>query len=95
MVRGLARPFAARLFRQQSGFSIVPLDRAVRQPTITPMGFNRRKMQDQRPQLAEKEPAASRATDAQVLEDAERLIGLERAPGQANAVLAANRRHLG
>ncbi len=39
------------------------------------MGFNRRKMQDQRQQLAEKEAAARRATDAQVLEDAERLIG--------------------
>jgi hypothetical protein len=37
------------------------------------MGFNRRKMEDQRRQSAEKEPAARRATDAQVLEDAERL----------------------
>jgi hypothetical protein len=39
------------------------------------MGFNRRKMEDQRRQVAEKEAAARRATDAQVLEDAERLIG--------------------
>ena len=39
------------------------------------MGFNRRKMEDQRRQAAEKETAARRATDAQVLEDAERLIG--------------------
>src|SRR3974390_1362607 len=38
------------------------------------MGFNRRKMEDQRRQVAEKEAAAGRATDAQVLEDAERLI---------------------
>jgi hypothetical protein len=38
------------------------------------MGFNRRKMEDQRQQVAEKEAAARRATDAQVLEDAERLI---------------------
>jgi len=38
------------------------------------MGFNRRKMEDQRRQAAEKEAAARRATDAQVLEDAERLI---------------------
>ena len=38
------------------------------------MGFNRRKLEDQRWQLAEKEAAARRATDAQVLEDAERLI---------------------
>jgi hypothetical protein len=39
------------------------------------MGFNRRKMEDQRRQAAEKEAAARRATDAHVLEDAERLIG--------------------
>jgi hypothetical protein len=39
------------------------------------MGFNRRKMEDQRRQAAEKEAVARRATDAQVLEDAERLIG--------------------
>jgi hypothetical protein len=39
------------------------------------MGFNRRKMEDERQQVAEKAAAARRATDAQVLEDAERLIG--------------------
>src|SRR5215470_8320335 len=39
------------------------------------MGFNRRKMEDQRRTAAEKEAASRRATDAQVLEDAERLIG--------------------
>jgi hypothetical protein len=38
------------------------------------MGFNRRKMEDQRRQAVEKEAAGRRATDAQVLEDAERLI---------------------
>ena len=38
------------------------------------MGFNRRKMKDQRRQAAEKEAAGRRATDAQVLEDAECLI---------------------
>ena len=38
------------------------------------MGFNRRKMEDRRRDAAEKEAAARRATDAQVLEDAERLI---------------------
>jgi hypothetical protein len=38
------------------------------------MGFNRRKMEDQRREAAEKEAAARRATEAQVLEDAERLI---------------------
>jgi hypothetical protein len=39
------------------------------------MGFNRRKMEDERRQAVEKNAAARRATDAQVLEDAERLIG--------------------
>ena len=38
------------------------------------MGFNKRKLEDQRRQAAEKEAAARRATDAQVLEDTERLI---------------------
>jgi hypothetical protein len=38
------------------------------------MGFNRRKMEGRRRQVAEKEAATRRATDAQVLEDAERLI---------------------
>ena len=38
------------------------------------MGFNRRKMEDGRREAAEKEAASRRATDAQVLEDAERLI---------------------
>ena len=39
------------------------------------MGFNRRKLEDQRREAADKEAANRRATDAQVLEDAERLIG--------------------
>ena len=38
------------------------------------MGFDRREMEDQRRQVAEKDAAARRATDAQVLEDADRLI---------------------
>jgi len=38
------------------------------------MGFNRRKLEDQRREAAEKEAASRRATDARVLEDAERLI---------------------
>jgi hypothetical protein len=40
------------------------------------MGFNRRKMEDRRREAAEKEAATRRATDAQVLEDAERLIAV-------------------
>jgi hypothetical protein len=39
------------------------------------MGFNKRKMEAERKALADTEAAARRATDAQVLEDAERLIG--------------------
>ncbi len=38
------------------------------------MGFNRRKMEDQRHLAAENEAAGRRATEAQILEDAERLI---------------------
>jgi hypothetical protein len=38
------------------------------------MGFNRCKLEDQRREAAEKEAATRRATDAQLLEDAERLI---------------------
>ena len=38
------------------------------------MGFNRRKMEADRKAKADAEAAAKRATDAQVLEDAERLI---------------------
>ena len=38
------------------------------------MGFNKRKMEDPRRQEAEKEAAARRATDRQILEDAEQLV---------------------
>jgi hypothetical protein len=38
------------------------------------MGFNRRKLEDQRREAAEKEAASRRATVAPVLEDAVRLI---------------------
>jgi len=38
------------------------------------MGFNRRKLEDQRREAAKTEAASRRTTDAQVLEDAERLI---------------------
>jgi len=39
------------------------------------MGFNRRKIEDERRHAAEQEAAARRATDPQVLKDAGRLIG--------------------
>ncbi len=57
------------------------------------MGFNRRKVEDQRREAAEKEAAARRATDAQVLEDAERA-NRERAPGitRAHDLFAHDRR---
>jgi hypothetical protein len=38
------------------------------------MGFNRRKLEDQRREAAEKEAVKRRATDVQVLEDGERLM---------------------
>jgi hypothetical protein len=38
------------------------------------MGFNRRKMEAQRAAAAEKKAAAQRATEAQILEDAGRLV---------------------
>jgi hypothetical protein len=38
------------------------------------MGFNKRKMEDRRRQEAEKEAAARRATEKQILEDADHLI---------------------
>jgi hypothetical protein len=53
---------------------IVPLDGLDAAIDHSVMGFNRRKMEDQRRQAAEKEAAGRRATDTQVLEDAERLI---------------------
>jgi hypothetical protein len=60
MVRGLAQPFAARLLGKRNGVCIVPLDRTVRQSSIGAMGLNRRKMENQRRQAAEKEAAARR-----------------------------------
>jgi beta-phosphoglucomutase-like phosphatase (HAD superfamily) len=47
-------------------------ERRSERPSV--MGFNRRKMEDQRREAAEKEAANRRATEAQILEDAERLI---------------------
>jgi len=38
------------------------------------MGFNKRKMEDDRRQEAEKDAPAHRATDRQILEDADHLI---------------------
>jgi hypothetical protein len=40
------------------------------------MGFNRRKMEDRRRQAVEKEAAARRATEKQILEDADHLIAV-------------------
>jgi hypothetical protein len=52
-----------------------------------------RKLEDQRRQAAEKEAAGRRATDAHVLEDAERLLAAWNEPGQAyaDAVLTDDR----
>jgi hypothetical protein len=43
---------------------------------MTGAGFNRRKMEAQRAGSAEKEAAAKRATEAQILENAGRLIAV-------------------
>jgi hypothetical protein len=57
------------------------------------MCFNRRKLEDQRREVAEKEAASRRATDAQVLEDAESLIAAWAAGAtRADDLFADNRR---
>ena len=43
------------------------------------MAFNKRKLEDRRRQAAEKEAAARRATELQILEDADHHITVERA----------------
>src|SRR6202162_3184236 len=40
------------------------------------MGFNKRKMEDRRRQAAEQEAAACRATEKQILEDADHLVAV-------------------
>src|SRR6202166_1640226 len=40
------------------------------------MGYNKRKMEDRRRQAAEKEAAARRATEKQILEDADHLVAV-------------------
>ena len=59
------------------------------------MGFNRRKMEDQRREAANKEAAKRRATDAQVLEDAERLIAAWNERQALRAPAHDRRRHQG
>ena len=59
------------------------------------MGFNRRKMEDQRREAAEKEATTRRATDAQVLEDAERLIAAWNERQALRAPAHDRRRHQG
>jgi hypothetical protein len=50
------------------------LSGASRSARIPAMGFNKRKMKAQRAAAADKEAATKRATEAQVLEDAGRLV---------------------
>jgi hypothetical protein len=58
------------------------------------MGFNRRKLEDQRRETAAKEAASRRATDAQVFEDAEQLIAAwnERQAGRMPMLFSNDRR---
>ena len=59
------------LLRRTAGLNLL----RVSGTRILAMGFNKRKMEDQRRRVADKEAAERRATDTLVLEDAERLIG--------------------
>jgi len=56
------------------------------------MGFNRRKMEDRRRQAAEKEAAARRATERQILEDAEHLITVCATSGRPSGCRRCSRR---
>jgi hypothetical protein len=58
--------------RKQARLGLVPLDGQGGAIDLSGMGFNRRELEDQRREAAEKKAASRRATDAQVLEDAER-----------------------
>ena len=74
---GLSLPeiLAGRAATDTLTFRWLPLNDIVhRIQTASEMGFNRRKLEDQRRETAAKEAASRRATDVQVLEDAERLI---------------------
>jgi hypothetical protein len=59
---------------ERSRIGFVPLDGMSGTIDHRAMGFNRCKLEDRRREAAEKEAANRRATEAQVLEDAERLI---------------------
>jgi len=74
MVRGLAEPFAARQFANKAHPASFHLTERCGSRASRHGRFNRRKMEDERRRAAEKESAARRATDAQLLEDADRLI---------------------
>src|SRR3984885_6574673 len=49
---------------------------SARAHTGATMGFNKRKMEDRRRQEAEREASARRATEKQILEDADHLIAV-------------------
>ena len=53
MDRGLAQPFAARLLGKRGGISVVPLTGGCGNRPFGVMGFNRRKLEDQRREAAE------------------------------------------
>jgi hypothetical protein len=53
MVRGLAQPFAAHLLGKRGGISVVPLTGGCGNRPFGVMGFNRRKLEDQRREAAE------------------------------------------
>src|SRR6516162_2790730 len=53
IVRGLAQPLTARLLGKRGGISIVPLTGGCGNRPFGVMGFNRRKLEDQRREAAE------------------------------------------
>ena len=62
---------AAKTCPKCSGIDLLP-----RPKVKSGVGFNKRKMEDDRRQEAEKEATARRATDRQILEDADHLIAV-------------------
>jgi len=60
-----------------SGLTKLPLNSAIFVAACgLAMGFNKRKMEDRRRQAAEKKAAARRATEKQILEDADYLVAV-------------------
>ena len=64
----------AELFHISNSRIVIPRASGRFSGTIQAMGFNRRKMEDECRRVAEKQAAERRATDPQIIEDAERFV---------------------